>query len=318
MNTHIKNICKELNLNFVGCERVSRYRKELQPCYIVYTENAKYFLKFNRKPTSYFHKIIRLTLGNPGFERQIRINDLLKNNKFNYFHYPELAHTDGKTYLLLQYIDNMNIELNGRHKEYLVKSLGELQYSGLRLNKINKSIGVVLLSIMVRIEFRLIYSIPSLLKHTGLRSTIKYLKIIIISYVKERKLNTPIVLHSDFHRENVMVNKEEIVYITDYEGMRNERRWRYIDIATYAVDTTKYYIDTDIIKKYIRETKKRHENKYTDNALQLRIALLNRISRFMYFKPATDLVRDEYKKFYLNILLDDQKYDKWYIDNIIN
>ena len=313
------HIEKKLNVNVHKVEKVKRGRRELQDCYTIYTEeDEKYFLKFNRMARSKAHRIVRMMFGNPGFDRQLKVYEILGNYKFNVFQYPKMIHTDGKSYIILEYIEKTNTDITEKYKSALVKSFADLHTANLSIGNINGRLGIFLLNLSITIEFSLLKSVAPLLKYCGLRPTLRYLKIIISGYVKQNKMDDTVVLHNDLHRNNVFVSKTGNIYVTDFEGLKNERRWLYTDIATYSVDTAKYCIDTDLLKKYVNIMKNKFADYEIDHAVQLRIGLLSRVSRFMYFKPTSDHVREKYKKYFLNTLLDDNNYYRWYRDSIEN
>jgi hypothetical protein len=319
MNDDIPSLISDLKLDIKDYKIIQRSRESLQPYYALYTSDGIFFLKYNREPINIYHKLFRIVFGTPGFNRQVSIYRQLNVREYSNFKYPKLIMTDGKKYILLNFIFIENEYKRKMNKDILIKSLFELQNSKLSIyNKgIKGYIGGVLLNIKLNFRFSIIIdSLIPLIKRCGFNTVYSTLKIFIKSENEQHKLANPLIMHNDFHSNNIFISVDGYIYISDFEGLAYEKKWIFTDIVTYAVNTSEFKIDTEVIKKYRDYISNYYEKDTIIYKTQIRMALIKRISRFWNFKPSDKNTQNAYRYFLMNVLLIDREYDIWYADNL--
>jgi thiamine kinase-like enzyme len=290
--------------------------------YILETDdNKKLFLKFRREPKTIVRRFLRIILGNPTFSRQIEVYKLFTKIPISHFNSPKLLSTNGKNYFILEYVDfiDRNVDIN-KYKSKIIDGLLELQSSldnnSIANNKINQKI----LNIFLSFEYSFVTRYSWYIYRTrGVSDLIKIAIIIVKSHLKQKKLSYKILIHNDFHHNNLIVDRGGNLYITDFEGVLIEDKWTLFDIATIALNTHIFKIDYEMINKYlVLFFKKYHiDNAYKVN-IQIRIAFIRRLIQLIY-SPAPPIdVKRKYENILYTIVINDSEYEKWYKNNFDN
>ena len=319
MNMNLDNInyiIKKFNLDINNIQVVQHQGAVFKNYYVLESvSNRKYFLKFQRTPKNIIRKIIRIIFGNPSFSRMIKVYELLGRRSFEYLKFPKLVRTNGKDIFIIDYVDfnNRGIDIKV-YKSVIIKSIVEFQNVGRDQSELNGNINQKLLNIYLSFVYKYIsrYGM-NILKNYGLADYIKCIRIIILSHFKQRKLRHSILVHNDLHHNNIIIANNGDVYLTDFEGVSLENKWVLVDVATLAVRTHEYLIDTDLILLFLNELMKNKNNKKIINIkVQVRIAILRRIVQLINSSVSPPEVISKYYSFFSEVLTSDKLYDEWY------
>jgi len=318
MREQINNLDKvlsTLDLDIISWEPILWKRVQTTPAYIVRAREGKFFLKLTAPTTTRKQTIIRLLFGNLALKNSLIVYASLHDRIFSKFQYPKLVKTDGKSYLLLEFIPIQSNCEQGVTHDALITSLLEFQGSGGLFKK--GFLETTLLYVSRKPALVLLRRIVGgLRKRCGLYVSLKCIKVMWTCYKNQNRLNKPIILHNDFHHNNIIVDTFGNIYIFDFEKVHTDNRWILIDIVHYSVSAIKFEIDLELIKNYLKKINGSFKNLGNINVImQLRIALLLRISQMIISSVPSDSVREKYDIFFRQTLLDDYACKQWFKDS---
>jgi hypothetical protein len=315
----LNSIINKLNIKIQHVKKIKHRGAVEKTYYIIETQDKhKLFLKYQRKPRGITRKITRYILGNPTFRRQVELLSLFDKSNYRYLATPRLIDTDKRNYLVSEYIqyESRGIDIK-HHRDDVVKGLIEFQTACINHNLI-KRYGSYLHNIYMSLEYNILSKYRKyILTNFGMLIYIKCLYILFVCHKNQKRLNNYILIHNDYHHNNLILANNGRIYLIDLEGVSLGKKWILIDIVTIALYTKEYYIDVDIIRKYIAEIRSSIISQNNlDIRSQLRIALLRRTMQLLSSSVPPLSVKREYKKYFLEIIVSDDAYNNWYNINI--
>jgi hypothetical protein len=308
----IDKMLSEIDFDVISWDPIHWRRVQTTPVYIVRAREGKFFLKLIAPPVTRKQIIIRFLFGSLALKNQLAVYASLRRQNFHNLRYPKLVHTDGKSYLLLEFIPIQPKGERDLPEEALITSLLEFQGSGAILQK--GLFESVLLNVSRKPFWVLLKRVcVGLRKQCGLSVSLQCLRIILVCYKRQKQLEKSIILHNDFHHNNLLLDENGRIFVCDFEKAAEENRWPLIDIVHYAVGTGTFGIEVSLIKSYLQKLQGNSHNKERLHVpSQLRIALLIRVSQMILSNAPPADVKEKYKVFLVDILLDDYAFDNWY------
>jgi len=194
-----------------------------------------------KKPGSYFR-----------FQKETFIYSRLENTSFLFFHYPRLMHTDGKSFIITEFIKNdPSLFRDYAFFSRAMKALAEINSIdfpftdrgglGWYWEKTN------------RWKFsRTTKTLRNLLEGFIIRRNIPFsifLKTILFlnkSYFNSTKLKRPILVHRDIFKANILGPDESRIYFIDFEKMGIEKRWVFVDALKIAQAEPLFFPASDV------------------------------------------------------------------------
>lgn len=182
-----------------------------------------------RRPGRYFR-----------FQKEIFINTRLKKLVFTYFQSPRLIHTDGKSFIVAEFIsNNPSLPRDYVFLKQAIKAVAELNACDFPFTD-KDGIGWFWEKFN-RLKFsRSTKTVRNLLEGFFVRRTVG-LKVFISSMIfcrratqKVKPLNRPLLLHRDIFKSNIIYPDKDIVYFVDFEKMGLEKRWVFSDALKIA------------------------------------------------------------------------------------
>jgi hypothetical protein len=307
----IEDLLSQLEIDVISCEPFHWKRVQTTPAYIVQGPDFKYFLKVIDTPIKRNQKYVRWFTGNLAIKNQLRVYASLCKQQFFFFKYPKLIKTDGNSYLLLEYISSLKKREQVLPEDMLVLCLIEFQLSDVTLKRNYFESFLMNLS---RKPFWVLLrrSLGGVRKTCGLSVSLNLIKVFLICYLQQSRLLKKITTHGDFHPNNLLMNNEGEIYIFDFEKVTKEKYWLFIDIVHYAVSTKKFFIEVPLIKIFIEKLRFKFEKIGLLNIrAQLRFALLLRVSQIILSSVSPVDVRERYKVFLRDVLLNDVAFHQW-------
>lgn len=280
--------------------------------YLIADKNKTgYFLKTQPLPVKMSSIIASLLIGgNILFKREIRINQCLARNHFTYLKYPRLLKTDGKEYMLFQYIQGREGFYEGRGtKKKAVLSL-------LEFNRTPVSFSSSLIeSILIKYfgtEATLFRDTAGPLRgKTGLVCSARIIIVFLKACLFTRRNKKALLLHNDLEPINIITGDDGTLNIIDFEDATLEYKWLLCDIVYLVFDCKTLDFDKELLFEYIRRLK---ENGYLvpDLYSQLRIALLRRCGRIIRHPHYLPEEKRKAASFIKDILSRKAAYSKWF------
>jgi hypothetical protein len=299
-----------------GLEAIGRPRGEMVTHFIADTSSGRLFLKIGRPTSGPRQQLLRKLLGRPSLERQVDVLEGLERSPFPTLRYPRLVRSDRSRYVLVEHIAGARPASDGEAPEALVASLLEFQTSSAQ-----RAFGGVvsrLLGASLAPEAYLVRrALPRLLRESGWRSAWRLVRTMHWCRRQQPALDRQVLIHNDFHHENVLIDADGVMYLTDFENAVSTRRWVLVDIVHYAVGTTSAVIDTELIRAYVAAARLVPE--IGDRLAlepQLRLALLRRIAQHVSSAAVPEHVRTTYRSLLDEVLLDDERFRSWVRENI--
>ena len=265
-------------------------------------EEIEYVLKFYRR--SHF-------LSRHFFEKEKFFSK--NTNPTHHLKTPRLIEFE-KNFIVSHYISGINFrsieDLNKYQKVSFIKALISFNTQKMKLPRKMALLDKVFLSpftSLIRI------SISKIMLNFGFRAFLKTLFIVFKNNVLMNKSNKRILLHKDLsHRGNKIVTHDEKFGIIDFEYTIFSSKWILLDIVDVCFDPKELTIDVESIKKYYKILTEIHGYKIKSVETQIRLILMRRIGNLAHKKN----IRSKVKDFYVNTLLNDDVYKKWYKYNI--
>lgn len=309
-------IAKDMGLEFVRCTRLSRRRSHLINHYRLESREGKYFVKIARAGNALRPVRLKAILGSPSIERQLAVYDAFSKREFQVFRYPNLIHTDGKNYLVLEYIPGLPPEEHAIDRNNLIAALLELQFAGVKPRL--RSLGNLLMHSYLKPTATLLTKgLMRLRRQYGYSLTRRCLTAITKCHAAQGRSEESVLVHNDFHPENILIAESGQLYFTDFENTALTRKWLLVDIVHYAVDTEVADIDVSLIREYLQELAEKYKPfDRLDVRAQLRFALLRRVIQHTTSSAVPHIVQNEYRDFLERVLLSDARYRSWHKANI--
>lgn len=313
---NIEQLLDTLKLDVESYQTLSRIRTGLTPHYLIRAKQGTFFLKIERPVRGMARARLRRLLGNPVLKRQVAVYRALSKRQFRSFRYPRLIETDEASYLLLEYITPRESGNSSEEfKSKLALSLLEFQTSGLQFE--HAGVGNMLLDVVLSPGWAILRSAYfGVGKRCGPRFALRCLRTVLLCQRLQAKFEIPVVIHNDFHHDNVLVSDGNQVYITDFENVAMERRWLLLDIVHYAVGTQEFYVDLEQIRRYLLALRESGFRSAVNVAAQLRFALLRRMMLNLASDVPPEEVKRQCEQFISTVLLPDDAYRTWFVEHI--
>jgi hypothetical protein len=319
-----KGKCNDIN-RIGGCpmneikKKFDQVVKIQNGVYCIEKKQRKYIVKIS-KPSLVALMIDHIRDGRHiAFENEINFYLSLNNRLCHYFHYPKLVKTDGRNYIMMEYIagskgwDNRLVS-----KESLIKALLEFQRLSIDmksncfkhiLNLWHRKIPCKIL----RWSFAIIrtpYDLITLIR--CLRLTLYYSVLI--------KPTDPILVHNDlFYFNNLITGLNHRLYFYDFEYVIKENKWILIDILDISFDLLTLTLRSDLLAEYrkqISDNTTIHHYILTNAEALTRVILIRKILGALLTSNTEPSLKSEQRKFLDRILLSDKEYKEWYQKNM--
>jgi hypothetical protein len=300
-----------LGLTVLSWEPIHWKRVQTTPVFLIRAREGEFFLKLIAPPATKKQAIARFLFGNLSLKNQLAVYSCLDKKKFSSLQYPRLVKTDGRSYLLFEFLTVQPKGEGEVPQDALVASLLEFQCAGVLLKK--NLLEAALLDISRKPVWVLLRRIlGGLRRRCGLRVSLTCLGVMLAGYRRQKPLRRSVLAHNDFHHNNLLLTEDGELYIGDFEKVSNEKRWILIDIVHYAVGTMKFEIGLGPLKNYLQKVEERLDDMERFHlGSQLRMALLLRVSQMILSNVPPAQVRERYESFLKEILLDNLMYERW-------
>lgn len=310
----VQEILDDLDLPITECRPVGRERDELVDHYRLVAEEGVYFLKVRRPETGAIKSVFHRLFGHPSMQRQIDVHNAFQRIEHGNLRIPRLLDSDADRFMLLEYIPLADYSSTRPEPDTVVAALLEFQRFASAAPA--KRPGLALLDVALHPEIRFAHAATSRLRRRlGTRVAIDCLAVLWQCRRAQPRLSRTLLVHNDFHPENVLVGSDQLVYLTDFENVTTTRRWVLTDIVHYAVSTREARIDTELIRRYARELR---DDSTIGSAIrmeaQVRFALLRRIVQHVTTASPPGHVRTAYARFLTDTLLPDRAFEDWHAD----
>jgi len=310
LNNEVLAIIPRLPLKVQSYEPINWKRVQTTPIFIINAEEGKYVLKLFASPQGLVRQTLHRLFGNLGLKNQIIINKFLKKQVFFQFCTPILVASDGSSYLLFQFI---NIAHKGEYEineDLVIDSL--IEFYSIPGQKIAMNLTNYLINITRKPLFLIMRRVVGNLRRIyGISLAFAVIKVLFECYVDQKPFSSKILLHNDFHHNNVFLDFDGRFYISDFENSVFESRWMLVDIVHYSVGTQKFNLNTNVIKKFFLRYVENNPNFKIDFRAQLLMAYLLRISQMVLSTVPPKSVQKRYFKFFYNVLLNGKNFEKW-------
>lgn len=284
--------------------------------FLISKDDTDYFVKYKpvlkRGQYAKFYNFFGLT--NLIFKKEVEVYENLKKISFKNFKYPKLISAQ-KDYLVTEFVCGEPLNsLTDIQKEELIQSLIEFQISGGQYFNYSFLINVVFKITSWRIFTLLRRNIFSMINTFGLRATLKVVIILQRSQFKNKKQKNKFLVHGDLNKlhssrpySNIINHKTEGINIIDFDSVKIYNKLVLQDIITMSFRVDAQILDFALIKLYFIKLKERITLSSSFNIdEQIRYELILIIcNRSRIQKHATDTKR------FLDILLDQESYNKW-------
>ncbi|HSJ66616.1 MAG TPA: hypothetical protein VK921_03025 [Anditalea sp.] len=282
--------------------------------FIITKGNQKYIYKTSEKQWEIFSErfisiLNKIGVNQLNFRNEISIHKHLSGKSFKYLKLPHIHHTDGRTFMIMDYIEGtMGRWYAPDMDAILVKALADLQ-----LSIQNKKVSLIKKIItMQRRPFwnvlRTIFTIG--LPKGGLKLAADCLILCLKLDFKVPSNKNYFLLHKDINNKgNVITDENRTLYFIDFESCVEESKWIFSDIIEVIYSSKDLYMDVELFNIYLNELKKREF--ITDNfdvKSQVRFAMLRNGIKYLGFKNKAKEHRDQLA----NIILSDSNFDQWY------
>ena len=286
-------------------------RVQSTPLMLVDTDRGKFVLKLRTPPVGAAARLKR-RIADLELPTQARVYGSLSAQQFEVLRFPKLIETDGRDYLLLEYIETRGHEEHEVPRRPLLESLFEFQTARLTM----PWTGLPALVAATRRPYALL--VRRML--TGIRSKMGWrvawtgLARMASCRSAQPALASPVVCHNDFHHNNLLLGTDGTLYLSDFEAVTLDDRWVLADIIHFAVATQEFRVDTELIADYHRLFVVR-TGPVINLRAQVRFGLLARVSKLVLSAVPNREAAGEYETFLREVLLDDAAFEEWFSEN---
>jgi len=282
----------------------------------VLKDNNNYIYKTSEKRwdtfSSIFGKLFALIgINRQNFRNEIAIHRHLSDQMFETLRVPKLHDTDGKSYMVMDYIEgSMGRWYTPEMDKVLILSLVDLQLS--IINKINvlESKGLSFIRRPFWNVIRMIWTI--VLPKLGILVTFRCLALCLKLQRKVLKNKSPLLLHKDINNKgNIISDPQNNMYFIDFESCLKEPKWILTDIIEIIYSFKDEYMDVALFDIYIQKMRSAgFIDQDFDIKSQVRFAMLRNAIKYLGF----DQLYMGHRKQILEIILPDEKFDLWFYE----
>jgi hypothetical protein len=300
---------------FVNQKKISRSEKAT---FLAATSNGELFILKKESPArGVVRKILRRIIGGSiSFRTELLFYKSIHGRNTTNFRVPQLLETDGRGYMILQYIKGERIWDNDAIPcENLVSLLLEFQTMdiGFVRNRLERVVALLSENILLRIVYHAIRGIGGEWSFTVLFTI---LKVVLISYFRQKKCSLPVMLHNDlFGFNNIIRGHDGNIYLCDFESCTMEKRWVLRDAIDLSFGLPSLSVDNGFLNQYLSKlTQFYSECDNINLKTQMRVLLLRIILTAVFSNVHKD--KDLYIKFMKDILLSDAQFEEWFHANV--
>jgi len=306
VNNSVKN-----NLEAHGFSYVETIKGNV---FIVSKETKKYIYKTSEKQWEIFSDrfisiLNKIGINQLNFKNEISIHKHLSGKVFKYLKLPQIHHTDGSTYMIMDYIEgSMGRWYTPDMDAILIKSLADLQ-----LSIQNKKVSLIkrVVTMQRRPFWNVIRTIFTIgLPKGGIKLASQCLVLCLKLDLKVRSNKNYFLLHKDINNKgNVITDENKTLNFIDFESCVEESKWIFSDIIEVIYSSKDLYMDVDLFNIYIDELKLRG---FIDDSFdiksQVRFAMLRNGIKYLGFPAKAREHREQLEK----IILPSKSFDRWY------
>jgi len=275
--------------------------------------SGRFILKKKRKPgprDSVAAKVLAFL--DISFQREIFINRQMAEKSFSFFKAPKLVSSDGRDYMLFEYISGIDASIKDLTKEEIACSLYEFQNSF--MNPYASLFDRIVSMGMKPISSLLRGILAIVLFQCGFDYARKALHAVKLSFRRQKPLKQAKLLHKDLrYDENYIISDKNELYLIDFASVVTERRWIMLDLIDVSFDAERLEVDFSLIKEYHQQLAKTQDvNGEVDLKAQVRIALMRKLIYYMHRSKYSNEQKKAFKRFLCETVLDDDSYEKWF------
>lgn len=254
------------------------------------------------------------------FKNEIKIYHSLEYKSFDRLRYPKLIHTDGKSYMVLEYIEGTKGWDQGVIiPSDLIKALLEFQFSGIKVktNFINR----ILMKWYCKVPCKVFrWSFLIIKEPKDIATAFQCIWITFKNSLMIKKYKKSILMHNDlFNYNNLISGYDDNIYFYDFEYGMYENKWLLLDILDLSFDLLTLKLKPDLFVQYMKQISvHRSIYKYIMDHIidQTRVILIRKVLGAMLSKTTRMSSKRACEIFLKDILLSEKEYLRWYIQNI--
>lgn len=309
----IDRIMKEMCIEYYNARMIH------DEVYYVEAKNEKYIVKINAQ------SLLRRTINNffrakdIAFHNEIWFYRKISEKSYNQFRYPRMIKSDGKNYIVLEYISGTA----GWNKaivsqQQLVNALLEFQFSGIVFEE--SFIKRTLTKWYRKVPCKAIRWAYKLIKTPAdLITWLKCILIVIKGIIVVKKINYHIFNHNDlFYFNNLITGNDGNLYFYDFEYVIAENKWFLTDIFDLSFNLETLELQSELLSEYIRQVacKIGDLNILCHMEMQTRVILIRKLLGVILSRRRKEDNKANCRNFIINILLSEKNYKQWYKKNI--
>lgn len=268
-------------------------------------------------------------------QKEMFIYNRLKNINFYSFHYPKVSHTDGKSYIITDYIPN-DPSLGRNDSLFYTQAIKSIQdfntcdfhikafncagWAWERVNrwKFSRS-AKTLRNLMEGAFIKGMVPISSFLKLFSFWAKAMF---------ATKKLKSPLLVHRDIFKANILRPEPDKIYFVDFEKAGIEKRWVFVDALKIAQAEPMFFKRKGdevngfprfykcLIQQYWENLQTRRPEisaDYQHFKLQLKFCLMGwTLKKLVKENPGDELAKNLVRFMETVIAEDDQYFDRWY------
>jgi len=260
--------------------------------------------------SSFLGKIFAITgINRQNFRNEIAIHRHLSSLSFETLKVPKLYDTDGKSYMIMDYINGtMGRWYTPDMDKVLILSLVDLQLSIINQKNLFE---YNFLSFLRRPFWNVMRMVGTIaLPRLGLNLAFACISLCLRLQRGVTPNKAPLLLHKDINNKgNIISSPKKEMYFIDFESCLPESKWILTDIIEIIYSFKDEYMDVDLFDVYIQ--KMRAEGFIDDSfdtKSQVRFAMLRNALKYLGFDELYAVHRTQL----LEIILPDEKFDRWF------
>lgn len=281
--------------------------------YLIHANGCKYVLKAKRESLNY---AIESLTHHYLIKNEIAVYKMLEKTVFEYFNYPELIDTDGKSFIGLRYINSLRKGFDRKitYQKDFIEALVEFHSISLKYNiKGEETIKPNLLeNFYYHTNRGMVKILLSRINKLGVINTVKAFLLYMQCQLNQKALDQPLLQHNDLANSgNLITSKDGVIYFIDFASASDEKKWVLNDILDLAFNKKTLEVDSGLFENYLYALKNKIDISKLNLKTQVRFILLKRSLLRLKKKKVGNL----YKVFLINTLLDKHAFESWFEKN---
>jgi len=260
--------------------------------------------------SSFQGKLFALSgISRQNFRNEIAIHQHLSGQSFETLKVPKLYDTDGKSYMVMEYIEGtMGRWYTQDMDKILIRSLVDLQLS---ITYQKNLFEYNILSFLRRPFWNVIRMVGSIvLPLLGFNIAFKCFSLCMRLQREVSPNKAPLLLHKDINNKgNIISSPQREMYFIDFESCLQESKWILTDIIEIIYSFKDEYMDVGLFEEYIQKMRTEGFIKEEfDIKSQVRFAMLRNAIKYLGFEE----LYVTHRKQLLEIILPDENFDIWF------